>query len=640
MANVTVGIVLKGTADKAEKAVKRFAGAAKKAFKVVTVAAATVAAALVAITKKAADLADQLFIMSDRTGASTEFLSAMGYAARQSGSSMEAMEKAMRTVSKQALAGTRTFDKWGVTIKNSDGTLKNSEQIFASAADRISKMKNSTAQMAAAQDMFGRSGTELLPILRKGAAGIEEWRAKAEEAGVIVDSLGARLGNELNNQLGSTQDRFKALNFQIGRVFFPIAIALTEKLNGIISASIKWFKVNRELINSKLQDFLLWIANTGLPAVGVAADLVAKIWFGWKLLFQTLQLAAAAFVEGITAGFGEVAGGAAKVAEALGADGLAKDLRSMEAGFDEASKNAAKDVEAIGDEMAKTVGQIKTTENAIGRFSAAASAGLQQAAIDARILRDEMAGKGTTGNATTGGAGDIPIGGAGGGGGGGGGKSAFKVSASRAKALKTEAKAVQSLNSTYQQMAQQGLGAVMQGFKAMITGAQNAEQVLTGLLKQGIDMMLDFALQQITAQAASGGAGAFSSGVNSGIPYPWNLAAAASAAATAVAAILAFKGKMDTGGDMPIGSRGFVSIQGGETFTTDGQRRSQQARERDERPAQAEPRQLKVEINTLDMPTRARAERTLEDGLVRSLERMEERGAGLGRSRRPLAGVG
>lgn len=646
---ITIGIVLKATADKAESVLRSFGGAAQKAFKIVIGAAAAVGAAFAGMIAHTVKLSDALMNASDRSGASVEFLSQMGFHAKQSGSSLATVEKALVTVSKKAIDGGKAFGKWGVDLKNSDGTLKSSQQLFITAADRIGKLKSSTAQAAAAQDLFGKAGKELLPILRGGAQGILDMQKAADDAGVTIDSLTVRLGDAFGDELAKSQDQTSALFAQISQFFLPILTVLIQRFNETSGAVRKWIAANKQLIESKITAFLIWIADNALPAIAVGVDLVAKVWLGWKLLFQTLEFAASKFVQVVLEGFAAAASKAGDLADFLGADGLAKDLRQLSTEQTAAAKEFESAADVASLEMAKTAAEIRNTETAIGNFGARASGALRQAAHDAQIFKEQMAALGPTGTGAVA-EGGLP--------GGAGGKKkaghdpfsriesdaikksqAKELSKERLMALKAEQKAADELKQKYIDLGTTMANALGTAFVAVIDGSQSAGDALKGLLRTGLDMLMQLAIQEITMAAASGAAGAGASATNSGIPFPWNIAAAISAMATVFGIIIAMKGKLHMGGVVPgpIGTERMMVLQGGEEVESTTDRRGRKARGGGSGNGDTTIIVENIESNSLNVPSQAGWERSLQDGLVRTVDRMTARGAGFGqRSRRPL----
>ena len=110
-------------------------GVASKAFVFaglggIGVAATAAAAGMVALVKSAADYGDQLDAMSQRTGVAVEELSKLQYAAKLSDTSSEALGKGLGYLSRLMIAAAggaeqsaKLFDKFGVSVRNQDGTI-------------------------------------------------------------------------------------------------------------------------------------------------------------------------------------------------------------------------------------------------------------------------------------------------------------------------------------------------------------------------------------------------------------------------------------------------------------------------------------------------------------------------------------
>lgn len=668
---ITIGIVLKAVSGAAGKALSAFGGVASKAFKVVAGAAIAAAGALAGMIAKTISLSDALMNASERTGASSEFLSAIGFNAKAAGSSLGTLEKSLQNLAKGAVTGSKSFSKWGVDIKNADGSLKSSEQLFRSAAEKISTLKSGTVQMAAAQDLLGKAGKELLPILKGGAAGIDEMMASADAAGITISSLSVRLGDELGDQMAKSTEQTNALFTQISTFFMPILIVLVRRFNEAGGAVRKWSEANKGLINANLVGFLTWIADSALPAIAVGADLVAKVWLGWKLLFQTLQMAGAAFASGMLDIFAAVAGGAADLARFLGAEGLATDLEALSASSAKSAKAFENDFDLASAAMARTSKEISSTESAIGRFGASVSSGLRSAIDDAKALTAEFAAMGATGGGGSGGAGEIPDIGkkkkekfmifgpspaqlkqveaarkhdpldkkmsgidskkAG---------EAKRLADQRVRTLQLERDRVKELNKQYQDLGASMGDALGAAFASVVTGSESAGDAFKAMAKQMLLSILSVAETQIMAAAASGGAQAGASA--SSLPFPANLVFAPIAAAAMFGLLRGFLGKMHTGGIVPgpEGKEHLKVVQAGEEVTSIAQRKSREG-EPDRGGHGGGMHVGKVEVQALSVPSRAGWERTLEDGLMPTVDRMAERGVSFGRrSRRRLQGRG
>ena len=87
------------------------------------------------------------------------------------------MAKLAQTISKAAggsKEASATFAKMGIEVKNSDGTLKNSEQVLMEMADAFQKLPAGTERATLAMDVFGKSGASMVTMLKDGSGALRD----------------------------------------------------------------------------------------------------------------------------------------------------------------------------------------------------------------------------------------------------------------------------------------------------------------------------------------------------------------------------------------------------------------------------------------------------------------------------------
>ena len=217
------------------------AGATLLKLGVAGVAAAT--AGLAVLIKKTATYGDVIDKMSKRTGTSVEFLQKLKHAAELGGSSLESMEKGIRTLAKstaEAGDGIATysdeFDKLGVSVRNTEGNLKSTEDIFVEVAEALAKVENSTERVAIAQALLGRSGTQVLAIMADGAKGFAEAMQEAEDLGLIMSQQDISNAAKMNDELTRTKGLLGGLGRGFAARFLPAVNAALIAFRGKIKA--------------------------------------------------------------------------------------------------------------------------------------------------------------------------------------------------------------------------------------------------------------------------------------------------------------------------------------------------------------------------------------------------------------------
>lgn len=203
--------------------------------------AAAAGTALVAMTKQAIDAADRLNDISQRLGIGTEALSAWGYAAQQSGTDLEALNTGLVRFTKNVAAamdeGSRQgeiFAALGVSITDAAGNLRTVESLLPEVAQAFAGMENATLEAALAQELFGRSGTDLLQLLNLGADGLAEMEARARDLGLVISQDTASAADEFNDQLANLEALAKGAGLQLAQELLPamtqLVVAMREAL--------------------------------------------------------------------------------------------------------------------------------------------------------------------------------------------------------------------------------------------------------------------------------------------------------------------------------------------------------------------------------------------------------------------------
>lgn len=199
---------------KMETTVTKAAGAMSAALGGVGVALS--AAGVVGFVRQAIDAADTLDDLSQKTGATVESLSALGYAAKIEGVSIEALGDGLRKLSvnlQEGAGGSKelraAFAAVGISAKEL-GSI-GADQALIRIAESFATMEDGAGKAALAVKLFGRAGSEYIPLLNKGAAGLKESADEARRFGLIVSTDAARAAGEFNDNLTKLQSSLGGL---------------------------------------------------------------------------------------------------------------------------------------------------------------------------------------------------------------------------------------------------------------------------------------------------------------------------------------------------------------------------------------------------------------------------------------------
>ena len=276
---------IKGVGDQAKTSMDKLRGM-RGSFLAVGAAGGAVVGALGLAIKSFAQTGDEIQKMSLRTALSTEVLSEYKFALEQSGSSVEGFEKSIRRMSSFIQDGrdgltttTDALDTLGVSVKDLEGLGVEDAFVFLSSA--LADVEDDITQAALAQDLFGRSGTALLPMLAQGADGIAALREEARELGIVftqdMADGAARVIDAQNTMRKSTL----GLQMAFAQHLAPALSKTLEVMGKVISAVSRFANENPVLTKTLgAMAFTIGTLAIGIAGIGIALPIAASMMAG------------------------------------------------------------------------------------------------------------------------------------------------------------------------------------------------------------------------------------------------------------------------------------------------------------------------------------------------------------------------
>ena len=255
---------LTGVLNNAQKSVEDLQKKVKGASIAAGIAFATISAGAIKVTKDFADTGEKIYNFSKATGVSAESASVMKMAADEMGLSLEAVGSAVKKmqVNLEKIDDAK-LQELGMNL-DSIVELKPEEQFFK-LGNAIASIQDPAQRTTAAIDYFGKAGTELIPLFNEGASSLEEFKKKAEEAGVMFDELSLNKAVALDNAFDNLSTSMNGAKQQIAIGLSPAIAELVDKhITPAIEKITEWVKKNPELT---LKIIEITLAVTGLIAV-------------------------------------------------------------------------------------------------------------------------------------------------------------------------------------------------------------------------------------------------------------------------------------------------------------------------------------------------------------------------------------
>lgn len=238
---------LKGSQDK----LAAFADVAKASMALVAAGVAAAGLSIGASIKSAIDNADKINKLSQSTGTTTEEFTRLSYAAQLADVSQESLGKSLGKLSKAMVsAGTdaagsaaQAFAAMGISVKNTDGSLKSSSEVLGEVAGKFEGYRDGAAKTDLAIKLFGKSGAELIPLLNQGKQGLADAGDEAEKFGLVLDKKTTAAAEAFNDNLKKMDLIKQGLVTTIAAKLLPSLEQLSEtmleaKANSALMSSV------------------------------------------------------------------------------------------------------------------------------------------------------------------------------------------------------------------------------------------------------------------------------------------------------------------------------------------------------------------------------------------------------------------
>ena len=195
------------------------------------------------MTLEASREADDLMTQSMISGVSTDTLQQWEYAAELIDVSTETMTsslgkltRSMASANDGNAATMQAFTDLGVSITDSSGQLRDSEEVFYDVITALGQIPNETERDAVAMAILGKSAQELNPLIIQGAGALKGLAAEAEATGYVLDeSQIAKLG-EVDDSYQKMQLTIEATKKQLAADFAPASKAAMDTFSAAIKA--------------------------------------------------------------------------------------------------------------------------------------------------------------------------------------------------------------------------------------------------------------------------------------------------------------------------------------------------------------------------------------------------------------------
>jgi hypothetical protein len=210
--------------------------------------------------------------MSKRLGIGIEELEQLSFIADQSGVAQESLGTALKFLSKNlyeaSTAGgetAQTFAHLHIATKNVDGSTRSADEALVDIAGSFENITNPAEKVNLAIKIFGRSGTEMIPILNRGRAGIEALRQKFHELGGGFGEDGVDASKKASLAIKDFDFALLSLKGRLATQLLPVITQFLGTMTEVVVGFINLSK-NTEIFKAA-------IVTAGIVAASVLASM-------------------------------------------------------------------------------------------------------------------------------------------------------------------------------------------------------------------------------------------------------------------------------------------------------------------------------------------------------------------------------
>lgn len=256
---------------------------------------------LVRMGQAEAGVIDQTSKLAARIGITYGEMAGLSLAAEKAGVGVESMRDAMTKAdvtfvnaangSQQAV---QAFQRIGLSAQQLNGL--NTADRFQAIAQAIAALPTEAERAAAAVQIFGRSGADLLPLFEGGAQGIAAARREAEQLGLALTTAQGQDVQRLVSAFETAQNAIQGVVQQVVAYLAPAITGVVEQFNQFI-ASVGGANIG-QAIGEGILDGAEYLAGVGdwlVTNLTSVWQYVASVGGSWNQTITFMQQVAAVF---------------------------------------------------------------------------------------------------------------------------------------------------------------------------------------------------------------------------------------------------------------------------------------------------------------------------------------------------------
>lgn len=236
-------------------------------------------AKLVTNTAEAGDRVDK---MSQKLGLSREGFQEWDFVMSQSGMSIDSLQGGMKTLVNSfddfkdgGESATDAFNRLGLSLDDLEG--KSQEEIFEMTVAGLQGVTDEAERAALANDLFGRSGSEMAPLLNTSADAIAEMKDQAHEMGMVMGDDAVDGAVKMTDTIDALQRAGAGLMRDLGTALMPVLQSVLDVIIDNMPLIQQMFTEIAPILAMAFEQLLPPLMDLAVSLLPPILDLIAQL---------------------------------------------------------------------------------------------------------------------------------------------------------------------------------------------------------------------------------------------------------------------------------------------------------------------------------------------------------------------------
>lgn len=193
----------------------------------------------------AIEAGDAMAKAATKAGANVEQFSELAYAAQLADVSLESLSNSVKFMQKAIATGNDSIGEIGVSL--ADLQRLEPDKQFEVLADAIAGIQDPAERTRRVLEIFGRAGSDLLPLFEQGADGIRRARLEAQQLGKVLTEENAKAIQEADDAIKRLKASYEAFAQTFAVKVVPAVTAVADSFRKLLGGATDLEKLESKL---------------------------------------------------------------------------------------------------------------------------------------------------------------------------------------------------------------------------------------------------------------------------------------------------------------------------------------------------------------------------------------------------------